>query len=198
MKQKQGTESMAEFPDESLWHKAFCTALKLELKENITDLEFIPGYNLNKEQVNINIFILKDQAGKSSNEIGQIMRTYNVIEYKTTKEETNIDDYAKTIGYALLYKGSGEMDDQIPISELTVSMFQSEHPKELFAELRREGHEIEEKYPGIYYLKNHLMFPVQFVVTSELSPETYRSLETFSDWCEKQECGAVSRTGELR
>jgi hypothetical protein len=88
----------------------------------------------------------------------------------------SIDDFAKTIGYALLYKGYGENVNKIPMQELTISMFRAAYPKELFAELKREGHEIEETYPGIYYVTKDLPFPVQIVVTSELNPEMHSSL----------------------
>jgi hypothetical protein len=88
----------------------------------------------------------------------------------------SIDDFAKTIGYALLYKGYGETVNKIPMQELTISMFRAAYPKELFAELKREGHEIEETYPGIYYVTKDLPFPVQIVVTSELNPEMHSSL----------------------
>jgi Xaa-Pro aminopeptidase len=104
------------------------------------------------------------------------MRKYNIIEYKSPMNGMSIDDFAKTLGYALLYKGYGETVDKIPMQELTVSMFRSVHPRELFAELKREGHEIEEKYPGIYYVTKNLPFPAQIVVTSELNPELHSSL----------------------
>jgi hypothetical protein len=176
MSQKQGSVSMADPPDEIMWHPAFCAAAGLELQENITDLEFIPEYNLSKEPIRIDLLILKDHAGAIKNEIGHIMRKYNIIEYKSPMDGMSIDDFAKTLGYALLYKGYGERVDQIPMNELTVSMFRSAHPRELFAELKREGHEIEEKYPGIYYVTNNLPFPAQIVVTSELNPEIHSSL----------------------
>jgi hypothetical protein len=176
MSQKQGSVSMADPPDEIMWHPAFCAAAGLELQENITDLEFIPEYNLSKEPIRIDLLILKDHAGAIKNEIGHIMRKYNIIEYKSPMDGMSIDDFAKTLGYALLYKGYGERVDQIPMQELTVSMFRSVHPRELFAELKREGHEIEEKYSGIYYVTNNLPFPAQIVVTSELNPELHSSL----------------------
>jgi hypothetical protein len=104
------------------------------------------------------------------------MRKYNIIEYKSPKDGMSIDDFAKTIGYALLYKGYGETVNKIPMQELTISMFRAAYPRELFAELKRQGHKIEEAYPGIYYVTKDLPFPVQIVVTSELNPEMHSSL----------------------
>jgi hypothetical protein len=53
--------------------------------------------------------------------------------------------------------------------------------------LEREGHEIEEKYPGIYYVTNKLPIPAQIVVTSELSKETHSCLRILSDNAEKED-----------
>jgi hypothetical protein len=109
------------------------------------------------------------------------MRKYNIIEYKSPKDGMNIDDFYKTNGYACLYKGYGKKVNEIPMQELTVSMFRAKHPRKLFTELKREGYKIEKKYPGIYYVTGNLPFPAQIVVTSELDPETHSSLRILTD-----------------
>lgn len=38
--------------------------------------------------------------------------------------------------------------------------------------LQKQGHTIEEKYPGIYYVTEHLPFSAQIIVTQELEPES--------------------------
>jgi hypothetical protein len=43
------------------------------------------------------------------------------------------------------------------------------------------GHGIENKFPGIYYITGNLLFPVQIVVTSELSPENHSSLRVLTN-----------------
>jgi hypothetical protein len=177
----RGGTILPDSPDEIQWHPAFYAAAGLELKENIEELEFVQEYNLSKEPVRIDLLILKDGAEPIKNEIGHIMRKYNIIEYKSPKDGMSIDDFAKTMGYALLYKGYGEKVNKIPMEELTVSMFRAVLPKEMFAELKREGHGIEERYPGVYYVTKNLPFPVQIVVTSELSPETHSSLRILTD-----------------
>jgi hypothetical protein len=124
---------------------------------------------------------LKDGAVPIKNEIGHIMKTYNVMEYKSPKDGMTIDDFSKTLGYAFLLKGYGESVNKIPMQELTVSMFRAAYPRELMAELKREGHGVEETYPGIYYVTKNLPFPVQIVVTSKLNPETHSSLRILTD-----------------
>jgi hypothetical protein len=92
-----------------------------------------------------------------------------------------IDDFAKTLGYAFLLKGLGEKVNEIPIQELTVSMFRAGKPVELFEELKSMGHGIEHRFPGIYYITGNLLFPVQIVVTSELSPKNHSSLRVLTN-----------------
>ena len=65
------------------------------------------------------------------------MRKYNIIEYKSPKDELNIDDYYKTVGYACLYKGYGENVDIIPADELTVLEASVDANKQLYDEIRR-------------------------------------------------------------
>jgi hypothetical protein len=172
---------MTDSPDEIQWHPAFYAATGLELQENLEDLEFTPEYNLSKEPIHFDLLIQKGGSGTIKNEIGHIMRKYNIIEYKSPKDGMSIDDFAKSLGYALLFKGYGETVNEIPMEELTVSLFRVAYPRELFAELKREGHEIEEKYPGIYYVTKNLPFPVQIIVTKKLSPETHSSLRILTD-----------------
>jgi CRISPR/Cas system CSM-associated protein Csm2 small subunit len=170
-----GTVNATDSPDKIQWHPAFYAATCLELKDNIEDLQFEREYNLSKEPIRIDLLILKPGAGAIKNEIGHIMRKYNIIEYKSPDDGISIDDFFKTIGYTCLYKGYGSKVNAIPEEELTVSVFRAAYPREMIKELKRKGHEIEEKYPGIYYVKN-VIFPAQIVVTSRLNPETHSSL----------------------
>ena len=180
---------MTDSPDKIQWHPAFCAAAGLELQENIDALELTPEYNLSKEPIRIDLLIVKDRKklGKIKNEIGHIMRTYNVIEYKSPEDGLTIDDFYKTIGYACLYKGYGENVDKIPVNELTVSLFREAYPREMFLALKRHGHEIEMVYPGIYYITNNLPFPVQVIVTKELKKETHSSLRILSNNAERED-----------
>ena len=117
---------MKNAPDKLQWHPAFCAAAGLEFHEDIERLELKPEYNLSKEPIRIDLLIIKDrECDQIKNEIGHIMRTYNVIEYKSPEDALTIDDFYKTVGYACLYKGYGERVDAVPINELTVSIFRA-------------------------------------------------------------------------
>ena len=168
---------MKNAPDKLQWHPAFCAAAGLEFHEDIERLELKPEYNLSKEPIRIDLLIIKEgSTGQIKNEIGHIMRTYNVIEYKSPEDALTIDDFYKTIGYACLYKGYGEYVDAVPINELTISIFRETRPEKMFLTLQRYGHKIEERYPGIYYVTEHLPIPAQIIVTQELEPGEHRSL----------------------
>ena len=90
-----------------------------------------------------------------------------------------IDDFFKTLGYAFLYKGLGEKVNQIPLRELTVSLFRASAPKELLNQISKEGYIIEKQVPGIYYV-NGLLVPTQIVVTNQLNSQNHESLKVLS------------------
>ena len=179
---------MKNAPDKLQWHPAFYAATGLEFHEDIERLELKPEYNLSKEPIRIDLLIIKDgSAGQIKNEIGYIMRNYNVIEYKSPEDALTIDDFYKTVGYACLYKGYGERVDAVPINELTISIFRETRPEKLFLILQKHGHKIEETYPGIYYVTEHLPFPAQIIVTQELEPGEHRSLRILSNHAKKED-----------
>jgi hypothetical protein len=183
----QGGGGVLDSPDKIQWHPAMYAAVQYELRDDIEEMEMISEYNLSKEPVRIDILIINDKIKKIKNEIGHIMRRFNVIEYKSPEDGMSIDDFYKTMGYACLYKGYGETVDQIPRNEITVTLLRAAYPREMFAALKKEGHEIEEKYPGIYYVTNNLPFPVQVIVTSRLSKEAHSCLRILTNNAEKDD-----------
>ena len=188
---------MKNAPDKLQWHPAFCAAAGLEFHEDIERLELKPEYNLSKEPIRIDLLIIKEgRTGQIKNEIGHIMRTYNVIEYKSPEDALTIDDFYKTIGYACLYKGYGEYVDAVPINELTISIFREARPEKMFLTLQKYGHKIEERYPGIYYVTEHLPFPAQVIVTQELEPGEHRSLRILSNHAKKEDVEEFLRKAE--
>ena len=148
------------------WHPAFCAAAELELRFNKDDLEFKREYNLSKKPLQMDLLIIEKRKGvQIQNEIGKIFRGHNIIEYKSPD--------------AFLYKGLGEKVNQIPLRELTVSLFRASAPKELLNQISKEGYIIERQSPGIYYV-NGLSVPTQIVVTNELNSKNHESLKVLS------------------
>ena len=169
------------------WHPAFCAAAELELRFNKADLEFKREYNLSKKPLQMDLLIIEKRKNvQIQNEIGAIFRGHNVIEYKSPDDGMTIDDFFKTLGYAYLYKGLGEKVDQIPLEELTVSLFRASAPKQLFKQLIGYGYKIEQHMSGIYYVQGFAV-PVQIVVTKELDSKNHESLKVLSRSAEKED-----------
>ena len=174
---------MKDSPEKIQWHPAFAAAMGLEFKSDYEYVRIEQEHNLSKEPLRIDLLVLKvnNTERKFSNEIGHIMKTYNIIEYKSPEDSLNIDDYYKTIGYASLYKGMGEYVNKIPAREVTVSMFCTRKPVKMLNMLKKDGAVIEQKFPGIYYITGNTLFPVQIVVVKELDKQTHSSLRVLTD-----------------
>lgn len=168
-------------PDMNIqWHPAFCAATELELLENREELEFQREYNLSKKPLQIDLLVIeKLDDVRIQNEIGHIFRRYNVVEYKSPGDGLTIDDFFKTVGYACIYKGLGKTVDQVPIDQLTVSLFREGCPRELFQSLEGYGLRVKKRYEGVYYVEG-LLLPAQVVVTKELEGKKHRSLKILS------------------
>ena len=180
---------MKDSPEKIQWHPAFAAAMGLEFKNDYEYVRIEQEHNLSKEPLRIDLLVLKvnNTERKFSNEIGHIMKTYNIIEYKSPEDSLNIDDYYKTIGYASLYKGMGEYVNKIPAKEVTVSMFCTRKPVKMFNMLKEDGAIIEPKYPGIYYITGNTLFPVQIVVAKELNNTLHSSLRVLSDSADRED-----------
>ena len=137
------------------WHPAFCAAAEVELRSNKGDLEFKREYNLSKKPLQMDLLIIEKRKGvQIQNEIGKIFRGHNIIEYKSPDDGMTIDDFFKTLGYAFLYKGLGEKVNQIPLSELTVSLFRASVPKELLSPKIMKVSKCYQKVPRLMTFKD--------------------------------------------
>ena len=182
------------------WHPGFYGAAELEFLSNKGDLEFQREYNLSKEPVRMDLLIIKKLSDvRIENELGHIFKKFNVVEYKNPDDALTIDDYYKTVGYACLYKGLGESVDQIPADELTISIFRESCPREMFKAMKKMDLEIEERYPGIYYISGkQALFDTQIVVTKQLEKETHRTLRVLSKHVQEEDVRAfVEKAGKM-
>ncbi|MCI9500717.1 MAG: hypothetical protein HFG76_01695 [Hungatella sp.] len=173
------------------WHPGFYGAAELELDSNRDDLEFQREYNLSKKPLRLDLLIIKKLSDiKIKNEIGYLFKKYNIIEYKSPDDGLSIDDYYKTVAYVCLYKGLGKTVNQIPAEELTMSIFRDRYPRELFKELKKIGLTIEERFPGIYYVKGHVLLDAQVIVISRLDKKAHRSLRLLSPSVQEEDIRA--------
>ncbi len=159
------------------WHPAFCSAMKLELKDDAEHLEYEDEHLLNSMPLKIDLLIIKKPKSiELKNEIGKLFRTHNIVEYKSPRDSMNTNTYLKVMSYAYLYKTHEEHVDDIKLEDITLTMVRHSYPSKLFRWLRKNGYQVTEKYPGIYYITKEGFFPTQILVSKRLSPENQKWL----------------------
>ena len=179
---ERGRGVMAEEATSIKWHPSFCSAMELEFKRYRDLLDFNREFQLSKEPLRVDLLMIKKIKDIVIDiDIGRLFKTHNIIEYKSPKDGLTIDDYIKTVGYAYLYKGLGATVDAVPLSELTATIVRDTEPKELFKKIEAEGGNIEEKYPGVYYITGVVNIPTQFILTSSLSEDLHTCLRVLSN-----------------
>ena len=162
------------------WHPAFYAATKLELRDNIDELEFYPEYNLSKKPLQADLLIIeKNGKTRMKNAIGHIFRKHNIVEYKSPGDGMTVDDFYKCVAYACLYKSTGENVNDIAGDELSITMIRESYPKSMMRELKRLGIGFVKYEAGIYHSRN-IFIPAQLIVTQELKPDEHRSLRILS------------------
>lgn len=157
--------------DKIQWHPAFDAALQIELGDEAKYLEFESEHMLTKKPMQIDVLVKNDKHVKIQKNIGRIFRQYNIIEYKSPKDDLNIDDFYKTYAYACIYKSDTEAVDRIQATELTISFVCYHYPRTMLNKLERDrGITVESVDDGIYYLLGDAI-PIQLIVVPVLSKE---------------------------
>ncbi len=121
------------------------------------------------------------------NEIGRLFKKYNIIEYKSPKDELNIDTLYKVGAYTSLYKAYGDTVDERRADEITTTLIRKAKPVKLFHYFEEHGISLENPFKGIYYVKSGVLFPTQIIVTKELNPQEHIWLTALSDGMQKQQ-----------
>ncbi len=163
------------------WHPAFCSAVKLELKEDEAYLDYYNEYNLNSKPLEIDLLVIKKlKEIELQNDIGKIFRKHNILEYKSPKASLNANTFLKVVAYAYLYKISEKNIDDIRLDEITLTFIREGKPRKLFRWFAKNGYQVTEKYKGIYHIIKEQMFPIQVIVSKELSKENQKWLAYLS------------------
>lgn len=170
------------------WHLGVKPAVDLELAEERENLSYYREFNLNQQALEIDLLIIKKEGDQPiKNEIGRLFRKYNIIEYKSPKDELNIDTLYKVGAYTSLYKAYGDTVDERKADEITMSLIRKAKPVKLFQYFEEHGIQLENPYKGIYYVKDSVLFLTQIVVTKELNPQEHIWLTALSDGMQKQQ-----------
>jgi len=150
------------------WHSAHHEALQLELYEYENVLEFKKEHELSKEALRMDTLVIKKIKDiQITKNIGQIFKGYNVVEYKSEKDNFDIWDYQKVLGYALIYSSL----EKVPMSDITISISLTIYPRELIKTLENNyGYTIQDLNNGIYYI-NGADVPIQILESKRLSKD---------------------------
>lgn len=163
------------------WHPAFVSAMKLELIEDATYLNYTSEYNLNTKPLQMDMLIVKKEKDvEIKNEIGKIFREHNIIEYKSPDDTMNLNTYMKVIAYACLYKAYENHVDDVKLDEITITMVREKKPVKLLHWFEKNGYQIQEVYKGIYYITKENRFLTQVIVSKQLSKENQKWLTLLS------------------
>lgn len=94
-------------------YSSFYSALQLEFEKDLNKLEFINEFQLSKEPLRIDVHIIKKiKDDILFNEIGNIFRKYNLVEYKSPDDYLSVEDYYKVHGYGCLYQSLAEIKEK--------------------------------------------------------------------------------------
>ena len=168
-----------EIENRTQWHSTFCASMELELMENSTVLDYNREHSLNTEPLRIDLLIIKKNSQeKIKNEIGAFFLGYNIIEFKSPDDKLNIDTFYKVIAYACLYKSETGAVDEIPGTDITITLVREQKPAKLLSRLSKKYH-IVPTGRGIYYIED-MLFPMQIVVTQELDSSEHIWLKSMT------------------
>ena len=155
------------------WHPAFYAGLKIEFEKEADYLTFENEHALSNKPMLIDVLIIKKNSRKQlQKNIGKIFKQHNIIEYKSPTDYLSIDDFYKVYGYACFYKSDSPNVDLVKSNEITISFVCEKRPEKLLKHLRQERQlDIMKVEEGIYYIEG-AYFPIQLLLTSELSKES--------------------------
>ena len=124
------------------WHPAFIEAIQAELEEYRDVLEFYAELPLTTEPLRIDVLIVRKRADVVIRKnIARIFREHNIIEYKSPEDYVSRSDFQKVQAYAWLYASR----KNLPTQNLTVTLVESGHPRDLIHHLKTDlGYGVEE------------------------------------------------------
>ena len=145
--------------------------MQLELEKDADKLQFFEEYQLSKKPMQIDVVVVKkDGRGKIQKNIGHIFRKHNIVQYKSPDDYLSVNDFYKTYGYACFYQADTAREMEIDPAEITITFICNRYPYKLLRFLKANWGISARKYDkGIYYLVGD-NFPIQLILTHQLSP----------------------------
>ena len=151
------------------WHEAFYEALQLEFHQYQDALEFDNEYRLSEEALRMDVLVIKKNRDiQIEKNIGRIFKGHNIFEFKSELDSFSLWDYNKVLGYALLYSSF----ERVPMSDITISIALTIHPREFFKFVVNEcGFTVQDLGNGIYNVEGDIV-PVQVLESKMLSSDS--------------------------
>jgi hypothetical protein len=160
------------------WHPAFYEAIKQELIDYASELDFQSEVPLTEQPLRIDVLIIKKLSDVQIKKlIAAIFRKHNIVEYKRPRDHITVSDYNKVYGYAYLYASIHNID----IDDITITIVVTVRPVKLMRYLRvKRGYDIKQTADGIYNVKGSEI-PVQIIESKRLDKEENLWLRSLSD-----------------
>lgn len=105
---------------------------QIEFQEESEDLSFENEHMIGTKPKQIDVLVIKKSETKTiKKNIGRIFRKHNIVEYKSPSDYISIDDFYKCYGYVCFYKSDSNKENEINISDLTLTLVCSGYPRNL-------------------------------------------------------------------
>ena len=171
----------------SKFHQAFYAAMKAFYEVEKAPVTYEQEKELGEAPVRLDLLIIKKSSDvELGDPIGKFFRLVNLCEYKSPQDGLTIDDFYKVQAYGLLYKVLDKKKvNELPIEDITITLFRHTCPKRMLQMLKKTGFEINQPYPGIYYFDGKISIPTQLIISSELPSGENYGLKLLTRNCKK-------------
>jgi hypothetical protein len=188
--EQQAASSSSHIP----WHPAFVQALKLELEQYQDALEFTSEYQLTAEPLEIDLVIVKKAPELVINKnIARIFKGVNVVEYKSPEDYVSVYDFYKVLSYAYLYAALNKTNTK----DMTVSVIETRHPRDLFTYFEGENCGVSETSAGVYVVSGYPV-AIQVIESKKLPLEENLWLKGLSNDLNAETAGAILEESRKR
>ena len=149
------------------WYLAFVCACKLVWDPKEMELAYLPEHPVTVEPIKTDILVVKKQMDKIlPDEIGGFFRTYNIIQFKSSSDKFQANDFLKELIYAFAYK---VYENNIDLNDMSLTVFCPPDITEVL-DFAKENHlPVQANEAGnIYYIDLFLGLKMQIVIIGHL------------------------------
>jgi hypothetical protein len=106
----------------------------------------------------------------------RIFKRINILEYKSPEDYFSVYDFYKVLSYTYLYAAPNKTDTR----DMTVSIIETRHPRDLFTYFEEENRSVTATSPGVYVVGGYPV-AVQVIESKKLPFEENLWLKGLSD-----------------